>query len=103
MVKALTLAHVVPRAINGAVCGNVIARIAGLTESNSTATCWIACSITLKSANKEEMYVWSTLFNELCAEFETDTLDKEPSKAPLPLANGPAGAVSYYSLAQMEK
>eukprot|EP00961_Rhodomonas_salina_P283986 3838232-Rhodomonas_salina.1 len=33
----------------------------------------------------------------------TDTLDEEPSKAPLPLANGPAGAASYYSLAQMEK
>eukprot|EP00961_Rhodomonas_salina_P289916 3917549-Rhodomonas_salina.1 len=51
------------------------------------------------------MYVWSTLFDELCAELETDMLDEEPSKAPLPqaLANGPAGAASYYSLAQMEK
>eukprot|EP00961_Rhodomonas_salina_P221517 2995297-Rhodomonas_salina.1 len=49
------------------------------------------------------MYVWSTLFHKLCAELETDTLDEEPSKAPLLLANGPAGAVSYYSLAQVEK
>eukprot|EP00961_Rhodomonas_salina_P089553 1204263-Rhodomonas_salina.1 len=49
------------------------------------------------------MYVWSTLLNELCAELETDKLDEEPSKAPLPLANGPAGAASYYSLVQMEK
>ena len=79
MVKALTLAHVVPRAIDGAVCGNVIARIAGLTESSATATRWIARSINLKCANKAEMYVWSTLFDELCAELETDMLDEEPS------------------------